>query len=331
MKHFSEQLVGIIVALLLVAGLAVGIAVLNRSDRSRDDKMEARARAAYAKDSLAAALQARDSVRAVWAKEKLERDSMRPIWEAQRAERAARHLRWEADKRAREAAREAEKNIEIILQPFDPNTADSSVLVHLGLRPWMARSVVHYREKGGKYRKPEDFRNAYGMTDSLFLQIAPYIVIADTLASPAPKRYPVKKDTLLNLNTADTAELQMIRGIGSYTARKIVETRRKLGGFADVEQLREISPAIRQLDSILPHLWVRKEDVALLYINRLSPDAMMRHAYISFEQAKAIGEYRRKKGAVRSEETLKALKLNNRLVFSDADIARLRPYISYDE
>ena len=39
---------------------------------------------------------------------------------------------------------------------FDPNTADSATFVRLGLRPRVARAIVHYRAAGGVFRKPQD-------------------------------------------------------------------------------------------------------------------------------------------------------------------------------
>mgnify|MGYP003506962191 FL=1 len=35
------------------------------------------------------------------------------------------------------------------LQPFDPNTADSTLLLSLGLQPWQVRSIYRYRAHGG--------------------------------------------------------------------------------------------------------------------------------------------------------------------------------------
>ena len=117
--------------------------------------------------------------------------------------------------------------IEIRMQIFDPNTADSSTLVHLGLKPWQAKNMLKYRAKGGRYRKAEDLKKLYGMTDSMYQALTPYIYIAreevDSLAKDSvmvdsvqvdslPK-WPEKKDTVLNLRTADTTELKMIRGI----------------------------------------------------------------------------------------------------------------------
>ena len=36
---------------------------------------------------------------------------------------------------------------------FDPNTADSSQLLRLGLQPWQVRNIYRYRAKGGVFRE----------------------------------------------------------------------------------------------------------------------------------------------------------------------------------
>lgn len=331
MKHLSEQLVGLVVASVIICLLVMTMLVLSGKDAARERQLEIRERTRHAEDSLRLALLERDSMRAVWAQQKHERDSMRPIWEAQRIARERQRAAWAAEKAEREAAREAERHIEVILQPFDPNTADSSTLVHLGLRPWMARSIVHYREKGGRYRKAEDFGKAYGMTDSLFQVLRPYITIADTVGSGPAIRFVQKRDTILELNLTDTAELQLLRGIGKYTANQIIRYRTSLGGFVSPEQLREITPAIRDVDSILPHFTATASLVKKLYINRLSVDALQRHRYVTFEQAKAIRDYRHRRGPIRSEDVLRLLKESGKPVFSEAELSRLRPYVSYEE
>ena len=43
------------------------------------------------------------------------------------------------------------------LFPFDPNTADSTALLRLGLQPWQVRAIYKYRARGGVYRQPSDF------------------------------------------------------------------------------------------------------------------------------------------------------------------------------
>ena len=172
--------------------------------------------------------------------------------------------------------------IEIRMQIFDPNTADSSTLVHLGLKPWQAKNMLKYRAKGGRYRKAEDLKKLYGMTDSMYQALTPYIYIAreevDSLAKDSvmvnsvqvdslPK-WPEKKDTVLNLRTADTTELKMIRGIGSYRAKQIVRYREQLGGFTHVEQILEAKGMEKvDGDSLLEHFFIDSVKVEQMHVN----------------------------------------------------------------
>jgi competence ComEA-like helix-hairpin-helix protein len=231
--------------------------------------------------------------------------------------------------------------IAVRMQVFDPNTADSSTLVHLGFKPWQAKNMVKYRAAGGKYRKPEDLKKLYGMTDSMYQALTPYIYIAreevdsvavDSLRKDSLPRWEEEnKDTILNLRTADTVELKMIHGIGSYRARQIVRYREQLGGFASVEQLREIK-ALQPLltdslsaDSLLRHFILDSVKVEPLRVNSAHVEHLQRHPYLSFEQAKAIYELRRRKVRLYSLEQLRALDC-----LSEHDLNRLSPYLNFE-
>lgn len=60
---------------------------------------------------------------------------------------------------------------------FNPNEADSVTLVRLGFTPWMARNLLKYRAKGGRFRRTVDLRKLYGMTETLYTRLAPYVTI----------------------------------------------------------------------------------------------------------------------------------------------------------
>ena len=62
--------------------------------------------------------------------------------------------------------------------PFDPNTADSTQLLRLGLAPWQVRAIYHYRAKGGVFRRPSDFARLYGLTAKQYRELEPYIRIS---------------------------------------------------------------------------------------------------------------------------------------------------------
>ena len=68
----------------------------------------------------------------------------------------------------------------ITLAAFNPNTADSATFISLGLPPWMARNILRYRAKGGMFKKPEDFRKIYGLTEEQYTTLQPYITLPAT-------------------------------------------------------------------------------------------------------------------------------------------------------
>ena len=226
--------------------------------------------------------------------------------------------------------------IAIRMQMFDPNTVDSMTLLHLGFKPWQAKNMLKYRAKGGKYRKKEDLKKLYGMTDSMYLALTPYIYIKDSIVVDSaridsvhmdslPKWNSTKKDTILNLRTADTTELKLIRGIGSYRAKMIVRYREQLGGYARVEQIMEARGMDKVIaDSILPHFYIDSVVVNKIPINHIRPEVLQRHPYLNFEQAKAIYEYRRKHIRIKSAEELKKIK-----GLSPTDIEKILIYLDF--
>lgn len=228
--------------------------------------------------------------------------------------------------------------IAIRMQMFDPNTVDSLTLLHLGFKPWQAKNMLKYRAKGGKYRKKEDLKKLYGMTDSMYLALAPYIYIKDSIVVDSaridsvrmdslPKWKSIKKDTILNLRTADTTELKLIRGIGSYRAKMIVRYREQLGGYAQVEQIMEARGMDKVIaDSILPHFYIDSVVVNKIPINHIRPEVLQRHPYLNFEQAKAIYEYRRKHIRIKSAEELNKIK-----GLSPTDIEKISIYLDFSQ
>ena len=225
--------------------------------------------------------------------------------------------------------------IAIHMQPFDPNTADSATLVHLGFKPWQAKNMLKYRAKGGRYRNAEDLKRLYGMTDSMFQALTPYICIPHTEMDTADvdsarvdslPKWPVKKDTVLNLRTADTTELKMIRGIGSYRARQIVRYREQLGGFARVEQVMEAN-GMQQLDydSVKQYFSLDSVVVKQMNVNTIGVKRLSTHPYLRFEQAKAIYELRRRKIHLDSIQQLQELDC-----LSHETLEKIAPYLNFD-
>lgn len=116
------------------------------------------------------------------------------------------------------------------LFPFDPNTLDSAGFIKLGLRAKTVSILLHWRAKGKKFYRKEDFQPLYTLSDEEYKRLAPYITISNTAA---------KK---IDLNKADSIQLIALRGIGAKLAHRILERRRSAGRFERVEQLQDIYP-----------------------------------------------------------------------------------------
>ena len=230
---------------------------------------------------------------------------------------------------------EAEQTVETF--PFDPNTADSTQLLRLGLRPFIVRNIYKYRAKGGRFRKPEDFARMYGLGKEEYKSLEPYIrissdyqpassLISETEKSSTPKdslRYPVKLSVgeHIALNTADTTMLKRVPGIGSGYARAIVNYRNRLGGYVDVNQLLDIKGIPSEA---LQYIVLGNSDVKKLDVNHLSLNQLKQHPYLNFYQARALVESRRLHGPLRSAADLRLIS-----DFTETDIKRLIPYLQF--
>ena len=123
------------------------------------------------------------------------------------------------------------------------------------------------------------------------------------------------------LNTADTTALKTIPGIGPYFARKIVQYGVRLGGYVNIDQLDEIEDF--PLES-KQYLVVQDAQPRKLNINQLSLNELKRHPYINYYQARAIEDYRRLHGPLKSLNDLRLSK-----DFPPEAIERLMPYVAY--
>ncbi|MBE6229239.1 MAG: helix-hairpin-helix domain-containing protein [Bacteroidales bacterium] len=70
---------------------------------------------------------------------------------------------------------------------FDPNTITLDSLCMLGLTPRQAQTILNYRNKGGRFRRPEDFSRMYVVSEELYLRVKPFIAIASESQDPKRK------------------------------------------------------------------------------------------------------------------------------------------------
>ncbi len=250
------------------------------------------------------------------------------------------------------APAKVEKNY--TLNYFDPNTADSFSLSNLGLEARVIKSIVNYRNKGGRFRTPEDLSKIYGLSTQKFEELRSYIHIYNqenhrinhssekyfkekpfykkseepTFYSNKsfPKEEKHKEGIKVDISDADTTELKKIPGIGSAYAKRIIKYRQLLGGFSSVEQIKEVygvTPEMYEKISV----WMKIESFVIqqIIVNKSSLDKLKSHPYINFYQAKAIIELKNKKGKLQNIEELSLLE-----EFTSFDLQRLKPYLNFE-
>jgi hypothetical protein len=81
---------------------------------------------------------------------------------------------------------------------FDPNQIDSLQAISIGIPERQVRSLLHYRDKGGYFKNPDDFSKLYGLKNELFLVLRPYIKMTTTQKITYPTYY--KKNSLKTEN-----------------------------------------------------------------------------------------------------------------------------------
>ena len=248
---------------------------------------------------------------------------------------------------------------------FNPNTLTPEEWDSLGMPRHISRSIRNFLAAGGTFRFREDLRRIYLLEDWMYDELEAYIELPErpvrqsaesgsssasgeekdgsgSLAAAARDAdtqtgsYPNKKTDkvihvaeplVVNLNMADTIELQKIRGIGPAFSRRIVGYRELLGGFVNTKQLMEVYgldstryEAIREFVST-DTLHIKK-----INLNTADYAQLIRHPYINRQTANAILKFRDQHGPY-SEIN----ELSKSYLIDDKTIGRIKPYLCIED
>ncbi len=214
---------------------------------------------------------------------------------------------------------------------FDPNTVSLNQLLKLGFSEKRAGTFIKFRNRGFVFRKKEDLQKVYGISGHFYETLEPYISIAGksvntaTVIAVSRQESPKNKKApaVIELNTADSAALESLNGIGSTYARRIIKYRTILGGYVAVEQLKEVYGMNEEvLAKIKVNLSVDPTLVKKINLNKDDFKVINKHPYLSYELTKAIFNFRRK-------TPLTAGNLNE-IVNDPALCQKLLPYLAFE-
>lgn len=132
-----------------------------------------------------------------------------------------------------------------------------------------------------------------------------------------------KWDTV-ELNSADSAALDALPGIGPYFARQILLYRERLGFYADISQLMDIRGVDTSMLSRLEgRIYIDPASIRHIDFYTMSEDSMAAHPYIGPYAAKGLDRLRRT--VPRSQFTISKIIENK--ILSPAQASRLKLYM----
>jgi competence protein ComEA len=211
---------------------------------------------------------------------------------------------------------------------FDPNEIDVTVWQDFGLSYKQAMSIVNYVKKGGKFRKPDDLKRMYTISPEKYEALLPYVEIHQTekvYASADKFKLEKKAAIVVEINTADTLQLDKIRGVGASFARRIVKYRERLGGFHAKEQLMEVFGIDSvKFSEIKDQVRIDVDAIKKININTAEFETLKQHPYLKYKEMNAIIQYRKQHGPYKSTADLRKI-----VILSPQTIDKIAPYLIF--
>jgi competence protein ComEA len=213
---------------------------------------------------------------------------------------------------------------------FDPNILSAEKWIAMGLSEKQVKIILNYRNKGGKFFQKEDLRKIYGISESEYNILAPFIVISKPAyrndiepGKPVGGKFVDFKKTIIELNKADSIDLLEIRGVGPAFAHRILRYRNKLGGFYKKEQLLEVygMDSSRYMQ-VSDYCSVQSGAIQKINMNTASVADFKKHPYFDYYLAKSIVDYRIIHGPYSNVEQLRYTPL----IYNDL-YNRISPYL----
>ena len=226
------------------------------------------------------------------------------------------------------------ENKDFIPSHFSIDTVSASYLTLWGLSLRQAEVVLHYRDACGGIFSSEHLGRCYVVGEEFVERISPYIIFtpATTNKSSSPLKIQLenaefkgRENGLIEINSADSATLVALYGIGPQSAHHILRYRELLGGYHSVEQLHELKWVTEENFNHFSHkIYCDSCNISKIDINFAGPKELERHPYVSARALRRIIKQRPLKGGwIRIEEMIE------QNILTDDEAKRLAPYLRF--
>ena len=207
-------------------------------------------------------------------------------------------------------------------KPFRIDTATAEYLQTIGFSARQAKLVIRYRDMIGGYRDMAEFEECYAVDSAMAARLHPYIIFEDR---DSVETKPNKLELPIDINSADSATLVRLNGIGPKSAVHIIRYRQLLGGYYSKSQISELEVVTEEnFQKILPQIYCDSTKIKKIFINFARSKELEVHPYVSNRMLKRIINYRELKGGW---STIEEMIESN--ILSDEEAARIAPYLDF--
>lgn len=212
---------------------------------------------------------------------------------------------------------------------FDPNSIGVHDWMALGVSEKTANTILNYRNKGGRFRKPDDLFKIWGMDPVLAKELIPFVRLAGASqerSNPHSNKLGGNVTLSIDINKATQEEWKSLPGIGEVISGRIIKFRERLGGFAKIEQVAETyGLADSVFQKIRPKLKLSSISVQKISVLQAEEEVLSAHPYISRSLARAWVQARAGWIAPVGPEQLLQLRGMDQVLLD-----KLMPYLSWE-
>ena len=200
-------------------------------------------------------------------------------------------------------------------EPFGIDTVGVNYLRLIGFSTRQAEALIRYREQGDGIHSMNELRDCYAVSKEMADSLEHFVVL--TPRDP--------HQGLVEINSADSARLRTVRGIGEKTVVAVLEYRKLLGGFVRKEQIAELKCVTSEnFDKISKQIYCDSCNISKIDINFAPASQFEHHPYMSRRAIKLIIETRESKGGWNSIEEMQE---DN--IFTEEQARAIAPYLLF--
>lgn len=202
-------------------------------------------------------------------------------------------------------------------EPFGIDTVGYAYLRRIGFSARQARALLKYRDRFGGIRDMDELRDCYFISEDMADTLERYVVFPE----------PDPHEGMIEINSADSATLRSVSGIGAKTVVAITEYRRLLGGFRSIDQIAELKCVTKEnFERISKQIYCDSCVISKIDINFAPASELERHPYMTREAIKRIVELRKSKGGWNSVE-----EMIEDDIFGREQATALAPYLRFGD